>query len=281
MIPLPSAAAHLHALYTRAADGFHRQVTVQAPVSVQQPTEAPPLDTTAFAPVAGAGIDGELQQLFDRLDADPAVQLELRRHQQPDGFDLAGFLRSGAAGAVGFAATFGLRSVAAGTFPHNPWVQSFSWLLAAAATVPLGAGSRRLTGAPPATERPGLLGDVLPSAVFLGVNLLHLYGGHTKYPGGTLAGVAQALGLSALTGFAVVAASTATGASGGAATAPQPVDEAMLRRATLVTPVAAMSLYVFSRSQRGLPLRTVDRLGPLLLLSVVWCLRNRPAHDGI
>lgn len=282
MIPSLSIATHLHSLYTRVADSFHRQVTPPAVVSAPLPEDARPLDATAFAPVAHADLDGDLQALFDRLDADPDVQQGLHEHRRPEGFDLSGFLRSGAAGAMDFAASFGLRSVAAGALPRNPWVQSLSWFLAAAATVPLGVGTRRLTAAPPASERPGLLNDALPSAVFLGVNLLHLYGGHAKYPGGTLAGVAQALGLSALTGFAVVAARAATGADGGGGGPPgsQPVGEAMLRRALLVAPVAAMSLYVFSRGQRGLPLRTADRLGPLLLLSVVWCLRNQRPSAG-
>lgn len=278
MIPSPSIAPRLHSLYTRLAESFHRQVTPTPTAFASQPDEVRRLDTTAFAPVADTSLDGDLQALFDRLDADPAVQQALQEHQGPDGFDLSGFLRSGAAGAIDFAGTFGLRSVAAGAFARNPWVQSLSWFLAAAATAPLSVVSRQLTGAPPAADRPGLLNDVLPSAVFLGVNLLHLYGSHTKYPGGTLAGVAQALGLSALTGLAVVAAKRATGVDGGADNGvrkePQAISKAMLQRALLVAPVAAMSLYVFSRSRCGLPLRTVDRLGPLLLLSVVWCLRN-------
>lgn len=280
MIPSLSVASQLHALYVRTAEGFHRQVTSPNQPPLPPPPDPEPLDTTVFAP-ADANLDRSLQDMFQRLDTDPAVQQAMRDHQKPDGFDMAAFLRSGTAGAVDFMASFGLRTVAAGAFPANPWVQSLSWFLAAAATVPLGVGTRRLTGAPPAPERAGLLNDTLPSAVFLGVNLLHILGRHTRYPGGTLAGVAQALGLSALTGFAVVAARAATGGGGGGApVAPQPVAEAMLQRALLVAPVAAMSLYVFSRSQRGLPLRTADRLGPLLLLSVVWCLRNQRPFGG-
>lgn len=283
MIPPLSIAAQLHALYTRSADSFHRLVTQSTPPAIPPATgPAPPatLDTTAFAPV-GDALEGGLQQLFGQLDADPAVQQALRDHTGPDGPDLAGLLRSGAAGAAEFTGSFGLRSVVAGALPHNPWAQSLSWFVAAAATVPLGAGTRRLIGVPEAADPGGLLDATLPSMVFLGVNLLHAFGRHTRYPGGTLAGVAQALGLSALTGLAVGAGRHALVAPGaGTPATPQPVSEAMLQRALLMTPVAAMSLYVFSRSQRGLPLRRVDQLGPLLLLSVVWCLRNHRLAGG-
>ena len=282
MIPPLNIATRLHSLYIHGAESFHRQVAppdTPCVRSVRPPPEQQPLVTTAFAAAVAPDLDTSLQGLFDRLDADPAVQQGLRDHQGPDGFDLPGFLRSGTAGAIGFAASFGLRSAVAGSFPRNPWVQSLSWFLAAAATAPLSNASRQLTGASPAVEPAGWVTDTLPSAVFLGVNLLHLYGRHTRYPGGTLAGIAQALGLSALTGFSVVAARAAVGGEG-PPRAPQPVGEAMLQRALLVSPVAAMSLYVFSRSQRGLPLRALDRLGPLLLLSVVWCLRNERLLDG-
>lgn len=280
MIPPLNIATRLHSFCSRGVESFHRQVAPPDTPCVRPvppPPELRPVDTQAFAPVA-PDLDTGLQALFDQLDADPAVQQALRDHQGRDGFDLPGFLRSGAAGAIGFAASFGLRAAVAGSFPRNPWVQSLSWFLAAAATVPLSDATRQLTGAAPAVEPAGWVTDTLPSAVFLGVNLLHLYGRHTKYPGGTLAGIAQALGLSALTGFSVVAARTAVGGDG-PPRALQPVGEAMLQRALLVSPVAAMSLYVFSRSQRGLPLRTLDRLGPLLLLSVVWCLRNQRLSD--